>query len=211
MLSRATAAAACTAAVIGSVAAAPASAHEPPFVHDLQVTIGSETETGWVRTVFDAGRVVLSDGPELTAEDLEGPASHCGAVEVDIDHERRTITVTSTEPGCTADVVSMGIDSAVLWHAGLEVATNQLVSWEPETAGRFDFVHGFATAEPIVTMRWVADEAGTMTLSGQTVVTYGATPFWDATQTPAPAPTAAPAPAPAAPAKPVVANPTFTG
>jgi len=96
---------------------------------NIVVQIASDTTPDSVQKVFDARDVVIGDGPELTAEDLLEPSAQCGAVEVDIDPDERTITVSSTEPGCAAGWVSLGVfDSGELWDLGVTVTTNELVT-----------------------------------------------------------------------------------
>lgn len=173
MLQRTVAACAGAATVI-AIAASPASGLTEPVtitvvIHPAGAPLDSPSKT------FRATGVTVGDGPEVTEDhlvvDSEGA---CGAVEVDIDPDARSIAVTATDPGCAVVSVSVGIRSAELWNLGVEPASNELVTWQPAAGGQFQYTGGaFATDEPVISASWYAFEAGqTMTLAGRSVFTY---------------------------------------
>jgi len=221
VLRRPTAVAACAVTLL-AVGVAPATALTQPV--DIAVLLAQTTAEDSPVKAFVVEGVVVGDGPELTAEDLLAEESDdiCGAVEVDIDPEAQTVTVTSTEDGCELGVLSVAVVSDEI--ASFTVASDDLVTSSPdgEPVVELDQTPGTVAAA------WIADEERTLVLGGSAVFAYElveATPTPTPTGTPTPTPTATPTPtrttaptppaqAPtkaAAPARPVVAQPTFTG
>src|SRR5215203_4592100 len=93
VLRRSTTAAACAVALL-AVGAAPATALTQPV--DIFVLLASTTAVDSPAKGFVVEGVTVGDGPELTPDDLApGSDDICGAVEVDVDPQAQTVTVTS--------------------------------------------------------------------------------------------------------------------
>src|SRR5215207_9941137 len=106
VLRRSTAAAACAVSLL-AVGAAPATALTQTV--DILVILADSTGDDALGKVFLAQDVTVGAGPELTADHLVPEESDdiCGAVEVDIDPEAQTVTVTSADDGCELGAVSV--------------------------------------------------------------------------------------------------------
>ena len=217
MLRRSTTAAACAVTLL-AIGATPATALTQPV--DIAVLIASSTAPDAAVKAFLVEGVTVGDGPELTAEDLVPEESDdlCGAVEVDIDVEAQTVTATvpDAEVGCEVGLLSIAVVSDQI--ASFTIESDDLVTFEPDGDNLVDVDDTAGT----VAAAWVAGEEQVLVLNGSVVFAYELVAAPAPTPTPTPTPTSGPTPAPAptspsttpvkaAPAKPVVAQPTFTG
>ena len=136
MLRRPTTAAACAVALL-ALSAAPATALTQPV--DIAVLIaapaGPDPEAAPLLKAFAVEGVTPGAGPELTAADFvpvpdgaQDPADLCGSVDVDIDPDGQTVTVTGTadELPCEVGLVSVTILSEEIGAA--ELVLDELVT-----------------------------------------------------------------------------------
>jgi hypothetical protein len=233
MRRRPTTAAACAVTLL-ALGAAPAAAVTGPV--DIRVSIaaapGVAIDEERRTKVFAVDAVVPGDGPELTPGDFDpaqGSAAtvdeFCGSIEVDVDPVAQTVTLTAPpeEVGCEISGLNVAVQSPEIDL--FSAVSLDLVQFEPgEGAVEGDGPPG------IVFANWRAFEGEVLVLTdGVTQLRYDLVADGEPTPTPtpapepepeptpapepapAPAPAPAPVPAPAAPARPVVAQPTFTG
>ncbi len=227
MLRRSTTAAACAVTLL-AWGAAPAAAVTGPV--DIRVSIAAApgVAVGEERRVkgFSVDAVVPGDGPELTVDDFDPTQGtvatvdeFCGAVEVDVDPVAQTVTLTAPpeEVGCEISGLNLAVHSPEIDLFG--VVSLDLVQFGPDEG----VVEGDGPPG-IVFANWRAFDGEVLVLTdGVTQFRYDLVADGEPTPTPepepeptpapepAPAPAPAPVPAPAAPARPVVAQPTFTG
>ncbi len=167
--------------------------------------------------------VTPGDGPELTAADVDPDQSpartvdeFCGSVELDVDPVAQTVTLTAPadEVGCEIGILDIAVHSPEIDL--FSVVSHDLLRYDPETGvAEGDGPRG------IVFVTWRAFEGEVLVLTdGVTQLHHDLVADAEPQPTPEPAPEPPPAPAapspdpepaPAEPARPVVAQPTFTG
>ncbi|WP_250445248.1 hypothetical protein [Actinotalea sp. C106] len=173
---------------------------------------------------FYADGVTPGDGVELTADDLDTELSGagCGAVEVDVDPEAQTVTITAVEEQDGPCLVNaLGVVLYTDEISELSLVSDGLLELEGEPAeADVDYVVETVVGEDLGDVELDLDTdaaavlwltmAEPLSLTGSSVLSYellaDEVPEEEPVDEEPPA-----AEAPAEPARPVVAQPTFTG
>lgn len=139
-------AAAATAALLATATAVGAAEDEPTYANLYASIDLPDFSSGPME--FEALDVLVGDGPELTGDDLiANPSEWCGDIEVDIDLEAMTITVTGGEDHCYFQEAYVAVElygGTVLDNVEVEAVEDtlfggySLLEWYGVEGGIFD-------------------------------------------------------------------------
>ena len=139
-------AAAATAALLTTATAAGAAEDEPTYANLYASIDLPDFSSGPME--FEALDVLVGDGPELTGDDLiANPSEWCGDIEVDIDLEAMTITVTGGDDFCNFQEAYVAVQlygGTVLDNVEVDVVDDtlfegySLLEWYGVEGGIFD-------------------------------------------------------------------------
>jgi hypothetical protein len=139
-------AAAATAALLATATAAGAAEDEPTYANLYASIDLPDFSSGPME--FEALDVLVGDGPELTGDDLiANPSEWCGDIEVDIDLDAMTITVTGGDDFCNFQEAYVAVQlygGTVLDNVEVDVVEDtlfegySLLEWYGVEGGVFD-------------------------------------------------------------------------